>query len=176
MPQKIVGAGDRGWGLACAPPRSVCERLPQGIRPSFDMNEDILELAPNAEEAFVADVPAKKEAIQQSRRVGRRAIFYPLIFVLIIAFFVLNQIYKERAVSKSSPAQVTQPASVSVRAPQSEQGAALPEFPDVKKLMITCHERTWVSVVIDGNEKRNSCLIPKISSFSTLGKFRSAHR
>ncbi|MBP7528531.1 MAG: helix-turn-helix domain-containing protein [Syntrophorhabdaceae bacterium] len=124
----------------------------------LDMNEDILELAPTAEEAFVADVPAKKEAIQQSRRVGRRAIFYPLIFVLIIAFFVLNQIYKERAVSKSSPAQVTQPASVSVRAPQSEQGAALPEFPDVKKLMITCHERTWVSVVIDGNEKKEFML------------------
>jgi len=126
----------------------------------LDIADDMLELDAPAEETAIPDVPAKKEAISQSRRVGKRAIFYPLIFVLIIAFFVLNQIYKERSVSKSTPREVAQPASVNVRSNAGEQ-TALPEFGDVKKLMITCHERTWVSVVIDGAEKKEFMLNPE---------------
>jgi transcriptional regulator with XRE-family HTH domain len=126
----------------------------------LDIKDDVLGLDKPAEEIAMPEVPARKEAIGEGRRVGRRAILYPLVFVLIIAFFVLNQIYKERSVSKSTPREVTQPASVNVRTNAGEQ-QALPEFPDIKKLMITCNERTWISVVIDGSEKKEFMLNPE---------------
>jgi transcriptional regulator with XRE-family HTH domain len=126
----------------------------------LNINDDALGLDVPAEETVIPEVPANKEAITRERRVGKKAIFYPLIFVLIIAFFVLNQIYKERSVSKSAPREVAQPASVNVRTAPGEQ-AALPEFVEAKKLMVTCHERTWVSVVIDGTEKKEFMLNPE---------------
>ncbi|OPY00465.1 MAG: Cytoskeleton protein RodZ [Syntrophorhabdus sp. PtaB.Bin047] len=126
----------------------------------LNINDDALGLDVPAEETVIPEVPAHKEAIARERRVGKKAIFYPLIFVLIIAFFVLNQIYKERSVSKSAPREVAQPASVNVRTAPGEQ-AALPEFVEAKKLMVTCHERTWVSVVIDGTEKKEFMLNPE---------------
>lgn len=126
----------------------------------LDLEDDILGLDVPVEETAMPEAPAKKEAATHQRRVGKRAIFYPLIFVLIIAFFVLNQIYKERSASKSTPREVAQPASVNVRSTPGEQ-TALPEFVEVKKLMVTCHERTWVSVVIDGTEKKEFMLNPE---------------
>jgi len=127
----------------------------------LDLKDDFLGLDVPAEETVMPEVPATKEAVSQHRRVGKRAIFYPLIFVLIIAFFVLNQLYKERSASKSTPREVAQPASVNVRTAPGEQAALLPEFVEVKKLMVTCHERTWVSVVIDGTEKKEFMLNPE---------------
>ena len=126
----------------------------------LDIKDDVLGLDVPAEETVMPEVPATREAVSQHRRVGKRAIFYPLIFVLIIAFFVLNQLYNERSASKSTSREVAQPASVNVRTTTGDQ-AALPEFVEVKKLMVTCHERTWVSVVIDGTEKKEFMLNPE---------------
>jgi transcriptional regulator with XRE-family HTH domain len=126
----------------------------------LDLTDDILGLDTPAEETVIPEVPARKEAISQERCVGKRALFYPLIFVLINAFFVLNQIYKERSISRSTPREVAHPASVNVRTAPTDQ-AALPEFVEIKKLLVTCHERTWVSVVIDGVEKKEFMLNPE---------------
>ncbi len=126
----------------------------------LDLNEDVLGLDLPAEETVIPDVPVKKEPVSEGKRIGKRAIFYPLIFILIIAFFVLNQIYKERSITKSTPREVAQPASINVRSTPAEQGT-LPDFVEVKKLMVTCHERTWVSVVIDGTEKKEFMLNPE---------------
>ncbi len=123
----------------------------------LDMNDDIIEQI-DADAQAQAEIPAPKQTRERERRVGKGVILYPLVFVLIVAFFVLNQIYKERSVSKSAPRQITQPASVNARTPVTGEQQALPEFPDIKKLMITCHERTWVSVVIDGTEKKEFML------------------
>ncbi len=83
-----------------------------------------------------------------------------MIFVLVIAFFVLNQVYKERSASRRAPQQTTEQASVNV-ASNSTEKQNLTEFTDVKKLMITCQERTWVSVVIDETEKKEFMLNPQ---------------
>jgi len=123
----------------------------------LDMNDDILEKI-DAEAVAQAEIAAPKQTRDREHHVRKGVILYPLVFVLIVAFFVLNQIYKERSVSKSAPSrEVAQPASVNVRTPAGEK-QTLPEFSDIKKLMITCHERTWVSVVIDGSEKKEYML------------------
>lgn len=139
----------------------------------LDINEDVLGLdQPGKEPAVVqAEIAVKKPAhIHGPRHIARRAMLIPLVFVLIIAFFVLNQIYKERSAARSTPDQIAQKSPVStkqatVNASQqpggAEQSSQALSVSEVKKLMITCNERTWVSVVIDDNEKKEFMLNPE---------------
>ncbi len=143
----------------------------------LDISEETLGLGSREEEnAAQSEATAKKPAIHGSRHIARRATVIPLVLVLIIAFFVLNQIYKERSaarstseVAQSNPVSTKQ-ASVNVRehavaggtskSGLEQQHQTLP-VSEVKKLMITCNERTWVSVVIDDNEKKEFMLNPE---------------
>ena len=141
----------------------------------LDISEETLGLESRVEEEAVQpENAANKRAIHGPRHIARRAMVIPLIFVLIIAFFVLNQIYKERSVARSTSDQIaqsnsvaTKQASANVRQPSAANTAAQPgtsgepqglPVPDIKKLMITCSDRTWVSVVIDDNEKKEFML------------------
>ncbi|MEN6615696.1 MAG: RodZ domain-containing protein [Syntrophorhabdus sp.] len=142
----------------------------------LDMAQDILATQEIPEEKpVVSTEPVNISKISQKRHIPRRAIVVPLIFVLIISFFVLNQIYKNRSAARSTANQIsqsdgvtTQHASVDVGQPaasaqqvsgeQSQQaGLSMSD----KKLMITCNERTWISVVIDANEKKEFMLNPQ---------------
>ena len=144
----------------------------------LDLNEETLGLEPREENSVSQGEPvqAPRPAVHGSRHIARRAMVIPLVFVLIIAFFVLNQIYKEKfaaratseKIAQSSPVNTKQ-ASVNVREngpagtvvqPGLDKPQALPVSED-KKLMITCNERTWVSVVIDENEKKEFMLNPE---------------
>jgi cytoskeleton protein RodZ len=148
----------------------------------LDISEETLGLAARLEERAV-QTQAESEpgritsAIHKPRHIAKRAIVVPLVLVLIVAFFVLNQIYKERSVTRSGQGQAaqsnpvsTKQASVNVRqssaantttqAGGAEQSRVL-AAQEIKKLMITCNERTWVSVVIDENEKKEFMLNPE---------------
>lgn len=143
----------------------------------LDMPQDILGLEePPEEKPAFSTEPAIPSKISEKRHVPRRAIVVPLIFILIISFFVLNQIYKNRSAARSTANQIshsegitTKKASVNVgqattaNTPQTSgdqsQQAGL-NMSD-KKLMITCKERTWISVVIDDNEKKEFMLNPQ---------------
>ncbi len=128
----------------------------------LDVHDDIAaELNKDAEENTPSvEIPIQQKAPSESKHVKKRVIIYPLIFVLVIAFFVLNQLYKERSASKQVPRQATEPASVNV-APINNDKQNLSEYAEIKKLLITCHERTWISVVIDSEEKKEFMLNPQ---------------
>lgn len=119
-----------------------------------EMNKDIDEKPPAVE------IPIQQKAAARPKHVQKRVIIYPLFFVLIIAFFVLNQAYKERSAFKQVPRQTAERASANM-SPANTEKQNLPEFAEVKKLLITCHERTWISVVIDGAEKKEFMLNPQ---------------
>ena len=116
-----------------------------------------------AVEAPPIPVQQKARSPKERRHVQKRVIIYPLIFVLILAFFILNQVYKERFALRSVKKQITEQtsaASVNKSSAITEKQSR-PEFVEVKKLMITCHERTWISIVIDDNEKKEFMLNPQ---------------
>ena len=143
----------------------------------LDISEETLGLEPRAEEQPVqaqAEPAQTKSVVHGPRHIPKRAMLIPLVFVLIISFFVLNQIYKERSAARQdraaqSGAVATKQASVNVREHSGANTVAQPgaaEQPQMlpvseKKLMITCNERTWVSVVIDENEKKEFMLNPE---------------
>jgi cytoskeletal protein RodZ len=90
-------------------------------------------------------------------RSSRVLLLCPLVVFLIAAFFLLE--IKERrdlAASRFEHARYVSrshySAASNVNVPQLRQG---------KQLTITCRERTWVSVVIDGSERKEFLLSPQ---------------
>jgi hypothetical protein len=73
-----------------------------------------------------------------------------MLFVTYWSFQAVSDTSKTDTASQFSP--------VSER--RTQNPGILPSG-DQKRLMITCHERTWISVVIDGQEKREFMLSPQ---------------
>lgn len=104
----------------------------------------------------------KKSDVVRGSRLPKRAIIYPLGFVLIAGVLVLSQIYKNPTekphVTEKGTEVVSALSNVNVNI--KNEGQPVPEIPNEKKLMITCNERTWISVVIDDLEKKEFMLNP----------------
>ncbi len=121
--------------------------------------------------------PAAEAPVREKRKSGPRKFpgarfVYFGILAVVMLFFVYDKIEKERALSskterashvnRTSEAEkeVSGVSSVSEVKSGSETNK-LSAISGTKKLMITCHERTWVSVVIDGKEKKEFMLSPE---------------
>lgn len=111
--------------------------------------------------------PIKKEHARRFPKIffthlPRKAFVYSAIGLILIGFFVIDRINKD-----STPVPVTK---IETATGSSTQSQGLPDnaftieqqssavISDGKKLMITCRERTWVSVVIDDAEKKEFML------------------
>jgi cytoskeleton protein RodZ len=89
------------------------------------------------------------------RRLGlTRAIAYAMIAAFLVGFFVIKNM--ERPVSVKPTYENVSKRSYEPEAPQ--RGNIILEQ---KKLMIACHERTWVRIVIDETEKKEFMLNPQ---------------
>lgn len=90
-------------------------------------------------------------------KIPKAILFYFSIMLLVIGFFVFDYLHKDRKISSKLENAVQVANSVST----VEDNKVIPQIADVKKLMITCHERTWVSIIIDGAEKKELMLKPE---------------
>ncbi len=107
----------------------------------------------------VVEIPVHAKSNPRSTRLPTRAIVYPLALVLLVGFVILSQINKDRPLPDITQTEhKTQPTSNVI--PVDNQNVAA-EVSVAKKLMISCLERTWVSVVIDDNEKKEFMLNPE---------------
>jgi cytoskeleton protein RodZ len=124
----------------------------------------------------IIQVAAERKARPMKRETGPRkflglkfAVF--VILGIIMFIFIYDRMERERTiVSKTETAtQVAEKsheeaAGSNMRAVTEVKGAegagALSAMSEPKRLMITCHERTWISVVIDGSEKKEFILSP----------------
>ncbi len=104
------------------------------------------------------EIPIQQKILIKHPHPSTRVLVYPLVFVLFIGFVILSQLYKDQPPATRIQ-QNAAPASVNAAGNNSERQPAS-EIYDVKKLMITCQERTWVSVVIDDTEKKEFMLNP----------------
>jgi hypothetical protein len=99
------------------------------------------------------------KAFQASRKgFSRTLLIYPAILVLVAAFFLMER--QQRSSDSMVPNAVNSGVSTNAAKSNGDQ-AIVQEIADVKRLMITCHERAWVSVVIDGTEKKEFMLSPQ---------------
>ncbi len=104
------------------------------------------------------EIPIQQKAKSRHRQMPKKVIVYPLAFILVAGFFVLSQFSKHEAVA---PIQPTERASKNIFNDSSTESAPAVDTSPSKKLMITCQERTWVSVVIDDIEKKEFMLNPQ---------------
>ena len=105
------------------------------------------------------EIPVKQGLESKSKQIPKRVFVYPLAFVLVVGFVILSQISKEQ----NTPTQIQYAERTSKKIIDNTDSdrQSTTEVSDVKKLMITCQERTWVSVVIDDTEKKEFMLNPQ---------------
>ena len=107
------------------------------------------------------------------RRFSRAKFAYFGILIVVMFFFVYDRMEKERTLTTKTekasqaaetahrPSESTAPLRSVSELNHSEEPGKLPSMAEAKRLMITCHERTWVSVVIDGKEKKEFMMSPQ---------------
>ncbi|MBA4418517.1 MAG: hypothetical protein C0392_11515 [Syntrophus sp. (in: bacteria)] len=98
-----------------------------------------------------------KEEKKRIGRFSRTTVAYCIILVIAATIFVYERIEKERALTP----EVENASRVAVTSQANNENGSVSTINDVKRLMITCHERTWISVVIDEKEKKEFMLSPQ---------------
>jgi cytoskeleton protein RodZ len=119
-------------------------------------NEITDDLTHKEETIAPIEMPIKQKSESKHKQIPKRVFVYPLAFVLLVGFFILSQIHKE-----TTQIQYAERTSKKIVDNTSSDTQKAIEASDVKKLMITCQERTWVSVVIDDTEKKEFMLNPQ---------------
>ncbi|MCX7856467.1 MAG: DUF4115 domain-containing protein [Deltaproteobacteria bacterium] len=84
----------------------------------------------------------------------RRLFIYFLILAVFAGFWIVEKKMGEKKPSTRMETKIEE---------SRVEATSVPEITSLleKKLIITCHERTWISVVVDGKEKKEFMLNPK---------------
>ena len=112
-------------------------------------------------EETIEDKKAEEKHHYSSITFSKKILIYPSIAcILVITFFIFDNFFHDKSsfqsIQNTSTSVTTQMEPTNI-----EQKEATPaQLSSLKRLMITCHERTWVSVVIDDSEKKEFMLNP----------------
>ena len=98
-----------------------------------------------------------REIFSKMPKIPKTAFIYTGIVIVIVGFFVFDTMHKDQAATSKFENAVHVASNVINR----DEKKNIPQITDSKKLMITCHERTWISVIIDGTEKKELMLKPE---------------
>lgn len=119
-------------------------------------------------ENLVREKPKQRLRKLGALRVPRRVLVYPAVVLVLLGFYIVEKMQRDQGVLQRAeavrPVPVATPAHVenTATAPTVTEGSKTTSaMVDGKRLMITCVERTWVSAVIDGSEKKEFMLNPE---------------
>jgi len=129
--------------------------MKENIQKASEPDKD--EIADDYEPKKALEINFPREGIFKIPKIPKAVFFYASIILVIIGFFVFDLIYKERKITSKFENAVHVANSVTTK----EENKIIPQIAETKKLMITCHERTWISVIIDGTEKKELMLKPE---------------
>lgn len=122
-----------------------------------EIAEDLAEEAEVTEPHAQVEVIRKKEPLFKNLVIGRvlrKALAYSFIVVVFLGFYFIE---KNHTDSNSVPemdhaGQASSPTEINA------DNTIVTTISEGKKLVISCEERTWVSVIIDGSEKKEFML------------------
>ena len=99
----------------------------------------------------------KKQLVlnKASSILSKTGILYTVVVLFIVFAFVFLTMNKENKENEKLEKAIQ--LSNNIQNTEKQQSQVLPTS---KKLMITCHERTWISVIMDGKEKKEFILNP----------------
>jgi transcriptional regulator with XRE-family HTH domain len=113
------------------------------------------------------DTQAIEKPIRRFRKIAftnmpRKALVYPAIVLILSGFYMIDKMkrdYNSIPVPKiETTAGISAHSQTSAENTVTMERQTTPGISEGKKLMITCKERTWVSVVIDDTEKKEFML------------------
>jgi transcriptional regulator with XRE-family HTH domain len=107
-----------------------------------------------------------EEPIRVARKVTyinipRKTLVYPIIVLILAGFYFVDKINRGVSIPASkieSTSSITTKSKPLSDNAVTDDSQTLPVTTEGKKLMITCNERTWISVVIDDAEKKEFML------------------
>lgn len=90
----------------------------------------------------------------------RKALVYPLIVLILAGFYMIEKMKRDYnpvpKIETTAGVPVQSPTSIENTVTMESQASS--DISEGKKLMISCKERTWISVVIDDTEKKEFML------------------
>jgi cytoskeletal protein RodZ len=108
----------------------------------LNIYDEITDIFAQKEEIIVQiEVPIQQKIESRNKLIPKRALVYPLAFVLLVGFFILSQMNKEE--KSTTQIQYTEGASKNINDNIISDMKNVTEASDAKKLMITCLERTY---------------------------------
>jgi cytoskeletal protein RodZ len=102
-----------------------------------------------------APAPAPVKVPQRLGLPRKQILFYASIAAVLVLFFVID-----RSIRTDVPTRGIE-KTTHVTTTAQNRSAEQQAVSETKKMMITCHERTWISVLIDGQERKEMMLNPQ---------------
>jgi cytoskeletal protein RodZ len=96
-------------------------------------------------------------ALSRYARAPKTVLIYAAVILLLVAVFLMREVGQ----NGSAPANDRSSIHRSAAEVKPTSQPVSHDMAQDKKLMITCHERTWLSIVIDGAEKKVFMLNPE---------------
>jgi hypothetical protein len=102
------------------------------------------------------------------KKMPKTIYIYSAIIILILGFFIFEKTQKD--ISEISKLETAVQVANNIN--NNDNKRSIPDIIDTKKLLITCHERTWISAIIDDTEKKEFMLKPQeVVMFNAKEKF-----
>jgi hypothetical protein len=116
----------------------------------------------------IEKIEKKIKYFSTNKRTPKNIYIYSAIIIFILGFFIFVQTQKD--ISEISKLETA--VQVASNTKNSDNQKGIHDIIDTKKLLITCHERTWISVIIDDTEKKEFMLKPQeVVMFNAKEKF-----
>ncbi|OPY80384.1 MAG: cytoskeletal protein RodZ [Syntrophorhabdus sp. PtaU1.Bin058] len=109
------------------------------------------------EKTATPEIPVQQLAATPRKRIPRKTFVYSIVIVVLLGYLIVSRTQREQPYAP--PVEATNVISSSGAygtGPAENKSPA-----DMKMLMISCQERTWISVIIDDAEKKEFMLNPQ---------------
>ncbi len=113
------------------------------------------------EKTIAPEIPIQQTVNPPRKKIPRKAFVYSVIIIVLIGYLVASRVQREQAYTPSVEATSHVSSSGTVSRGPGENKSSASSATDKKMLMISCQERTWISVIIDDSEKKEFMLNPQ---------------
>jgi cytoskeleton protein RodZ len=113
------------------------------------------------EKTTIPEIPIQQIVETPRKRIPRKTFVYSVIIVVLLGYLIVNRTQREQPYAPPVEATSAISSSGAYSTVPGENKSPVSNIPDMKMLMITCQERTWISVIIDDAEKKEFMLNPQ---------------
>ncbi|MBP6941996.1 MAG: helix-turn-helix domain-containing protein [Syntrophorhabdaceae bacterium] len=114
------------------------------------------------EKAAPPEIPVQQMVEPPRKKIPRKVFVYSVIFFVLLGYLIVNRVQRDQQPYAPTVEATSHISSTGVFSPgPADNMPSSSNVPDKKMLMISCHERTWISVIIDGTEKKEFMLNPQ---------------